>query len=172
VLDTAVASLETIIEESGAVIERPVALPEVSGDPTLLAMLWQNLIGNAVKFRAPDRAPVVRITVDEERTDGMWRLCVVDNGIGIPPEFAEKVFVIFQRLHGRDAYAGTGIGLAICKRIVEHHGGEISLDTAYAGGARVCFTLPGTDEGEQADETASPGASTSAASVDAEGIPA
>jgi signal transduction histidine kinase len=72
----------------------------------------------------------------------MWRFCVEDNGIGIPPEFAEKVFVIFQRLHGRDAYPGTGIGLAICRRIVEHHGGQIGLDPAYAGGTRICFTLP------------------------------
>ena len=63
----------------------------------------------------------------------MWQVCVADNGIGIAPEFAEKVFVIFQRLHGRDAYPGTGIGLALCKRIIEHHGGSISLDTSYSG---------------------------------------
>jgi signal transduction histidine kinase len=147
VLDTAIASLSTVIEETGAVMERPEQLPEVVGDPTLLAMLWQNLIGNGIKFRSPDRAPVVRITAEAE-PDGMWQLGVADNGIGIPLQFAEKVFVIFQRLHGRDAYSGTGIGLALCKRIVEHHGGQIGLDTAYAGGTRVCFTLPGIETPE------------------------
>ncbi len=155
-LDTAIAAVGTSIEEAGAVIEPPEHLPEVMGDPTLLAMLWQNLISNAIKFRAPDRAPVVRITATEE-PDGTWRLCVTDNGIGIAPEFAEKVFVIFQRLNTREAYAGTGIGLALCKRIVEHYGGEIGIDTAYAGGTRICFTLPGIDPvvPDQAGETAS-----------------
>ena len=146
-LDTAIGDLAVVIDDSGAVIERPGQLPEVLGDPTLLAMLWQNLLGNGIKFRVPGRDPVVRITVAGE-PDGMWQFCVEDNGIGIAPEFAEKVFVIFQRLHSRESYAGTGIGLALCKRIVERHGGEISLDTAYAGGARVCFTLPGIKSAE------------------------
>ena len=180
VLDNAIASLGTVIEESGAAIERPAQLPEVIGDPTMLAMLWQNLISNGIKFRAPDRVPAIAITVDEQ-PDGMLQFCVADNGIGIPPEFAEKVFVIFQRLHGRSAYAGTGIGLALCKRIVEHHGGEISLDTAYADGARVCFTLPGIDlpkpapaaEPVSADETSTTGAALlGTVSTSAEGIPA
>jgi signal transduction histidine kinase len=140
-LDAATTALGAAIEDSGAVIERPEQLPEVMGDPTLLAMVWQNLIANAIKFRAADRPPVVRITVDRQ-TEGMWRICVADNGIGIAPEFAEKVFVIFQRLHGRDAYPGTGIGLALCRRIIEHHGGSISLDTSYPDGTRICFTLP------------------------------
>jgi len=167
VLDTALAGLGTIIEESGAVIERPEFMPEVMGDPTLLAMLWQNLIGNGIKFRAPHRSPAVQITVDPG-PDGMWQFCVADNGIGIPPEFAEKVFVIFQRLHGRSAYAGTGIGLALCKRIVEHHGGAISLDNAYADGTRVCFTLPGTEpaEPDQSAKHASDGAATNSAASD------
>ncbi len=146
-LDTAIAAVGTAIEESGAVIELPEQLPDVMGDPTLLTMLWQNLIGNAIKFRAPDRPPVVRITAAEE-PDGKWQFCVVNNGIGIAPEFAEKVFIIFQRLHGREAYPGTGIGLALCKRIVEHHGGDISLDTDYTGGTRICFTLPRIDPAE------------------------
>ena len=147
VLDTAIADLAVVIEDTGAVIERPEQLPEVLGDPTLLAMLWQNLIGNGIKFRVPGRDPVVRITA-AAGPGGRWQFCVEDNGIGIAPEFAEKVFVIFQRLHGRDSYPGTGIGLALCKRIVEQHGGEISVDTAYADGARVCFTLPGTEPAE------------------------
>jgi signal transduction histidine kinase len=106
-LDAAIMALGAAIEDSGAVIEPPEHLPEVMGDPTLVAMVWQNLIANAIKFRVPDRSPVVRITVAEEPA-GPWQFCVADNGIGIPSEFAEKVFVIFQRLHGRDAYPGTG----------------------------------------------------------------
>ena len=102
-LDTAIGDLAVVIEDSGAVIERPGQLPEVLGDPTLLAMLWQNLLGNGIKFRVPGRDPVVRITVAGE-PDGMWQFCVEDNGIGIAPEFAEKVFVIFQRLHSRESY--------------------------------------------------------------------
>ena len=78
---------------------------------------------------------------------------VADNGIGVAPEFAEKVFVIFQRLHGREAYPGTGIGLALCRRIVEHHGGTMCMDPAYSGGTRVCFTLPAP-----ADPAGQPGA--------------
>jgi len=165
-LDGAVAALAAKIEESGATIERPARLPEVTGDPTLLTMLWQNLIGNAIKFQVAGRAPVVRITVSAE-PGGPWSLCVEDNGIGIGPEFAEKIFVIFQRLHGRDSFPGTGIGLAICKRIVEYHGGDISLDTSHADGARFCFTLPRAEPAEpggHADRGATP--------TSAEGIPA
>ncbi|WP_412126513.1 sensor histidine kinase [Streptomyces xinghaiensis] len=142
-LDRALANLSTAIEESGARVERPETLPEVTGDPTTLAMLWQNLVGNAVKFRSPDRVPEVTITAEQSGEDGEWRFCVTDNGIGIPPEFSEKVFIIFQRLHGRETYTGTGIGLALCKKIVEHHGGRITLDTDRAEGTRICFTLPG-----------------------------
>ncbi len=143
-LDTALSALSVAIEDADAVIERPEQLPEVIGDPTLLAMLWQNLIGNAIKFRAPGRPPVVQITA-AARPDGSWEFAVTDNGIGIPPEFADKVFVIFQRLHGRGVYPGTGIGLALCKRIVEQHGGEMRLDTTYADGTRIAFTLPAAD---------------------------
>ena len=140
-LDAAVTALSAAIEETGAVIERPGPLPEVMGDPTLLGMLWQNLIGNAIKFRAPDRPPVIGVTAAAQ-PDGGWQIGVADNGIGIPAEFAEKIFVIFQRLHGRDAYPGTGIGLALCKRIIEQHGGQMYLDTTYEDGTRIYFTLP------------------------------
>ena len=163
-LATAIAAVGTAIEESGAAIDPPGQLPEVMGDPTLLAMLWQNLIANAIKFRAPDRPPVVRITAAEAPA-GKWQFCVIDNGIGIAPEFAEKVFVIFQRLHGRESYPGTGIGLALCKRIVEHHGGEITIDTGYAGGTRICFTLPRIEPDQ-------PGHADEKSSLSAEGIPA
>ncbi|MGP4056221.1 sensor histidine kinase [Mycobacterium sp. 4D054] len=156
VLDTALGNLSTAVEESGAVIQRPAGgLPTVKGDPTLLTMLWQNLVGNAVKFRREGVAPRVVIDVVREVADGdgnqadNWSFTVTDNGIGIAPEFADKVFVIFQRLHGRDAYTGTGIGLALCKKIVEHHGGAIWIDTAHTGGTRFHFTLPIT-----ADDTA------------------
>jgi signal transduction histidine kinase len=134
------SDLAARLEDTGAVIECPVDLPVVYGDPMLLSMLWQNLITNAVKFRKPDVAP--RIVLGAERDDGDWLFTVRDNGIGIEPQFHEKVFVIFQRLHPRDVYPGTGIGLAICKRIVEHHGGRIWLDPDCEDGARVCFTLP------------------------------
>ena len=167
-LDAAISALQTAIEESGAVIERPGPLPEVLGDATLLAMLWQNLIGNGIKFRAPDRRPQIRITASGAAED-MWQFCITDNGIGIPAEFREKVFIIFQRLHGRDAYPGTGIGLAICKRIVEHHGGQIHLDSGYTGGTRICFTLPriGPADPDRASENSD---TSSASATSTEGI--
>ncbi|MDI6102365.1 ATP-binding protein [Actinoplanes sp. NEAU-A12] len=130
------------IEQNGAGIDCP-ELPTVPGDPTLLMMLWQNLFSNAVKFRHPDRQPHVTVTATSEGE--LWTFTVRDNGIGIDPQFAEKIFVIFQRLHGREQYTGTGIGLAICKRVVEHHGGTIRLDTSHDGGAGFVFTLPGPD---------------------------
>ena len=157
-LDGALGNLSTAVEESEAVIVRPAdGLPTIKGDPTLLAMLWQNLIGNAVKFRRDGVAPRIVIecapSVDGTGTgDGReWSFTLTDNGIGIAPEFADKVFIIFQRLHGRDAYTGTGIGLALCKKIVEHHGGNIWIDTTYTEGTRFRFTLP-----VGADDTADP----------------
>ncbi|MFD9871107.1 ATP-binding protein [Streptomyces niveus] len=141
-LDRALRNVSVSVEETGAVVERPAELPEVMGDPTLLTMLWQNLLGNAVKFRHPDRAPHITVAVDRAEGADSWTFSVTDNGIGIPEEFAEKVFIIFQRLHARDAYAGTGIGLSLCKKVVEHSGGHIWIDTAHTGGARIAFTLP------------------------------
>jgi signal transduction histidine kinase len=144
-LDAALDNLATAIEESAAqFVRRGQPLPEVVGDPTLLTMLWQNLIGNAIKFRHADRASRVEIDCAPGVGDheGQWFVTVTDNGIGIPPEFVEKVFVIFQRLHSRDAYTGTGIGLAVCKKIVELHGGSIGIDTATGIGARLWFTMP------------------------------
>ncbi|WP_097972739.1 ATP-binding protein [Streptomyces sp. gb14] len=139
-LDRALGNLAAAVEESGAVVERPEELPELVGDATALTMVWQNLVGNAVKFRHPDRPP--RITVECEREDENWHLTVSDNGIGIAPEFADKVFVIFQRLHGRDEYDGTGIGLALCRKIIEFHGGRIWLEPEPGEGTRIHFTLP------------------------------
>nr|WP_324610045.1 ATP-binding protein [Streptomyces sp. NRRL F-4428] len=143
-LDRALRNLAAAVEESGAEITRPERLPEVVGDPTLLTMLWQNLVGNAVKFRSPERAPRVEVAVADgpEAEAGFHTFTVTDNGIGVPAEFAEKVFVIFQRLHGREVYGGTGIGLSLCKKIVEHAGGRIRIDTGHRDGTRIVFTLP------------------------------
>ncbi|MER6443788.1 sensor histidine kinase [Streptomyces venezuelae] len=143
-LDRALKNLATAVEESGAEITRPERLPDVVGDPTLLTMLWQNLVGNAVKFRSPDRAPRVEVAVADgpDAEPGFHTFTVTDNGIGVPAEFAEKVFVIFQRLHGRETYGGTGIGLSLCKKIVEHAGGRILIDTEHREGTRIVFTLP------------------------------
>jgi signal transduction histidine kinase len=115
-------------------------LPTVEGEEPLLTTLFINLIGNSLKFRRPGVPPVIRITA--EREDKEWQLTVRDNGIGIESEFADKVFVIFQRLHARDAYEGTGIGLAIVKKIVEYHGGRIWLDLDTPEGTSINFTLP------------------------------
>ncbi|GAA2875950.1 histidine kinase [Actinoplanes cyaneus] len=139
VLDRVEETLAESIEETEARIVRP-RLPVVAGDVTLLTMLWQNLLGNAIKFRRPDEAPHVEITATA--TGSEWTFSVSDHGIGIDPEFADKIFVIFQRLHSRERYEGTGIGLAICKKVVEHHGGTIELDSSYTQGARLVFTLP------------------------------
>ncbi len=144
-LDAGLANLAAAIEESDVEIVRPKQpLPRIIGDPMLLTMLWQNLIGNAVKFRRPDRRPRVVVECEEGTGDreNEWLLSLSDNGIGIAEEFTEKVFIIFQRLHGREVYSGTGVGLALCKKIVEHHGGTIWIDTSYTEGTRLQFTLP------------------------------
>jgi len=149
VLDRVLDSLAMRIEETGATVSQPpLPLPVVPGDATLLTQLWQNLIGNALKFHRPGTPPQVTITAE---LDGeLWTFTVRDNGIGIDSEFADKIFVIFQRLHPRDVYTGTGIGLAISKKIVEYHGGTIRLDTDYTEGASLIFTLPAkTADGTQ-----------------------
>ncbi|MEU1365497.1 CHASE3 domain-containing protein [Streptomyces sp. NPDC005803] len=148
-LDRALVNLTLVIEESGTTVVRTDPLPEVNGDATTLAMVWQNLLGNAVKFRRPDEPCV--ITVGCTREGDFWHFTVTDNGIGIAPEFAEKVFVIFQRLHARDEYDGTGIGLALCRKIIEFHGGRIWLDPEPRVGARIHFCLPAEAEASPAE---------------------
>jgi light-regulated signal transduction histidine kinase (bacteriophytochrome) len=106
--------------------------------------LFGNLIGNALKYRS-ELEPRITVTADDE--DGLASFAVADNGIGIDPQYADRIFVIFQRLHLRDQYGGTGIGLAMCKKIVEFHGGRIWLDTTYQPGARFRFTLPRGEAG-------------------------
>jgi signal transduction histidine kinase len=142
VASTAVSDLSSVIEEAGAVVIIG-ALPTVVGDRSLLASLYQNLVANAVKFRHPDRR--ARVELGARASEDGWELWCADNGIGIEPRHADRVFLVFQRLHSRDAYAGTGIGLALCRKIVEHHGGEIWIDTDDAVGELgtiVRWTLP------------------------------
>jgi light-regulated signal transduction histidine kinase (bacteriophytochrome) len=115
-------------------------LPTVRGEETLLTTLFTNLIGNAVKFRTPGTK--AEISISARRVGANWEIVCADNGIGIEREYAEKVFVIFQRLHPRDAYPGTGIGLAVAKKIVEYHGGDIWIDTEQPAGTTIRFTLP------------------------------
>ncbi|WP_414652291.1 sensor histidine kinase [Ideonella sp.] len=138
VVDTALGYLRLAIEESGARIEVG-ALPQVNGDATQLVQLMQNLIGNAIKFRG-EAAP--RIGIEAHPEGEAWHVTVRDNGIGIEAAYFERIFVLFQRLHGRGAYPGTGIGLALCKRIVERHGGRIWPESVPGQGSAFHFTLP------------------------------
>jgi signal transduction histidine kinase len=137
-LAQAVANLDLSIRESGAVV-RHDGLPTVIGNPSLLTQLFQNLIGNAIKFRSADR-PEIRVSAG--RRGDEWLFSIQDNGIGIAPQYAERIFVIFQRLHGRSEYPGTGVGLAICKRIVTRHGGRIWVESQPGRGSTFYFTLP------------------------------
>jgi light-regulated signal transduction histidine kinase (bacteriophytochrome) len=126
------------LRESGATIESD-GLPVVHGERSLLVSLLQNLVANAIKFRASQ--PLL-VRVQARRAGEFWELSCADNGIGVEPQYAERIFAIFQRLHAKEAYEGTGIGLALSRKIVEYHGGRIWLDTDYQGGACVRFTLP------------------------------
>jgi hypothetical protein len=141
-VETAIDNLEAAIRDVGASID-VAPLPTVKGDGVLLASLWQNLIGNSLKFHGEDR---LSVSIDFRRLGDAYEFSISDNGIGIEQRFAEKVFVIFQRLHGREAYEGTGIGLALCQKIVEFHGGRIWLDVTNHTGTRICFTLPVPEE--------------------------
>lgn len=137
-LSSALLSLDLIIKENNASVEC-TELPKVYGNSVLLTQLFQNLIHNAIKFKSSE-LPVVKINY--EKKDGEIIFSVTDNGIGIQKEYYEKIFVIFQRLHDKQEYPGTGIGLAICKRIVEFHGGSIWLDSEVNKGTTFYFSLP------------------------------
>ena len=136
-------NLKPSIDQAGGVVTYE-SLPVVTGDPAQLSLLLQNLISNAVKFHG-ERAPQIRVAA--QRQDHEWRFAVADNGIGIAPEYFERIFIIFQRLHTRRAYPGTGIGLAICKKIVERHGGRIWVESEPGQGSAFYFTIP--DHGEK-----------------------
>ncbi len=145
VVDQVLADLGAAIEDEHAVVTRG-DLPTVLGDAGQLSQLFQNLIGNAIKFHG-ERAP--RVAVAAERRDDEWLFTVRDNGIGIEPEYADRIFVIFQRLHSRAEYPGTGIGLAICKKIVERHGGRIWMESTPGEGTTFYFTLPAIERGSR-----------------------
>jgi PAS domain S-box-containing protein len=152
ILTSALANLKLAIEEAGATVTHD-PLPEIISDPVQLTQLFQNLIGNALKFRGKD-APRIHVAVERRaRADAAtlnvppyeWIFRVSDNGIGIEPQYYERIFVIFQRLHTQDKYPGTGIGLAICKKIVERHGGRIWLESRLGEGTTFFFALPALD---------------------------
>ncbi len=133
----AMYNLKLAIEDAQAAVAH-TNLPPVKGDPVQLTQVFQNLIGNAIKFRG--NAPP-EITVGAEERDGEWLFYVRDNGIGIESKYFERIFEIFQRLHSRQEYSGTGIGLAIVKRIIERHGGKIWVESVPGKGSTFFFTL-------------------------------
>jgi PAS domain S-box-containing protein len=139
-LDRVLSNLRGAIEQSHGTVTVGV-LPEVEGDPTQLAQIFQNLIGNALKFHGPN-PPHVQVTAVRDGTN--WKFAVKDDGIGIAPEYQDRIFVIFQRLHSREEYPGTGIGLAIVRKVVERHGGRIWVESSGkpGEGTSFLFTLP------------------------------
>jgi signal transduction histidine kinase len=143
----ALQNLAVSLQESGAVANQST-LPVVHSDRTQLLQLFQNLIGNAIKFRGKE--PLV-VTVSAERKEKEWEFAVADNGIGIAPEHNEVIFSIFQRLHTRTEYPGNGVGLAICKKIVEQHGGRIWVDSEPGKGSTFRFTLPAVSADDKKD---------------------
>jgi light-regulated signal transduction histidine kinase (bacteriophytochrome) len=137
-LDQACKLLETTVSESEAAVTSD-PLPQIRADEHLMIQLFQNLISNAVKYRS-ERKPEIHVGVTRER--GQWVFSVQDNGIGIETKYLERIFVIFQRLHSRDKHPGTGIGLAICKKVVERHGGRIWAESEVGKGTTIYFTIP------------------------------
>ena len=136
--DTALLNLKAAIEESGANITCD-PLPTVHADKTQLTQLFQNLIANAIKFRGK-KSPKIHVSARQDRN--AWIFSVRDDGIGIEPQYADRIFLIFQRLHGPGEYSGTGIGLAVCKKIIERHGGRIWVESVPGAGATFYFALP------------------------------
>ena len=136
-------SLQTSIEETGAQvsIER---MPTIMADETQMLQLFQNLLANAIKFRKKDQIPQIDIGV--KKTVSEWQFTLSDNGIGIDPQFFDRIFVLFQRLHGKEKYSGTGLGLALSKRIVERHGGRIWVESELDQGSCFYFTIPNKPE--------------------------
>lgn len=142
ILEMARMNLKMAIEDTGARLTSD-SLPTVMGDQTQLMQLFQNLIANAIKF-TKDKVPEIHIGVQRDKAG--WLFSVADNGIGMDPRYKERIFTIFQRLHAREEYSGTGIGLAVCKRIVERHGGRIWVESEPGEGSTFFFTLPETGD--------------------------
>ncbi|MCE3221897.1 MAG: putative Sensor histidine kinase with region [Nitrospira sp.] len=147
-LNYALDNLRNAAHESGAMVTHD-PLPTVTGDEKQLAQLLQNLLSNALKFRGPEPP---RIHVSAERVDEEWLFSIRDNGIGLDPQYADRIFVIFQRLHNRQDYPGTGIGLAICKKIVERHGGRIWVASEPGKGATFYFTIRNCEQDHDTDQ--------------------
>ena len=150
VFETAVSNLETAITETEARVTHD-PLPTVMADGRQLVQAFQNLIANGIKFRR-EEPPQIHVTAKQEENE--WVFSIRDNGIGIDEQYAERIFVIFQRLHTRTEYAGTGIGLAICKKIVERHGGRIWLESNVGEGTAFYFTIPERTERHAGDDDA------------------
>ncbi len=140
--DNALKNLRLAISDTNTLVTKD-DLPMIWGDIGQLKMLFQNLIGNAIKYGDLKKNNQIHVSV--ERINDMWQFCVKDNGIGIQPEYFERIFVIFKRLHGAQEYDGTGIGLALCKRVIDTHGGEIWVESEYGQGSRFYFSLQASD---------------------------
>ena len=141
------AALENLREpvESSNALVRVETLPTVLADTAQLTQLFQNLIGNAIKYRN-ERQPEIRVAAKPNGNE--WTFSVQDNGIGIEPQYSERIFQMFQRLHTRGEYSGTGIGLALCKKIVERHGGKIWVESQPGHGSTFLFTIPWSERTE------------------------
>jgi light-regulated signal transduction histidine kinase (bacteriophytochrome) len=139
-VDEVMTNLSQAIQESKAVVTRD-PLATVKADRTQLLQVFQNLISNGIKYRS-QRTPKIHVGIEDRGNE--WLFIVRDNGIGIAPQYAERIFRIFQRLHTRKEYSGTGIGLAICKKIIERHGGRIWVESELEEGSTFNFTLPKT----------------------------
>lgn len=144
ILADALANLAGTIEETQAEVQA-ADLPTLVCDASQMAQVFQNLVGNAVKFRRPGTRPVVRVSAS--RSDTGWTIAVRDNGIGIAPKYFDRIFQMFQRLHGRGEYPGTGIGLPLCRKIVERHGGTMHVASEPDRGTTFSFTLPDAPPG-------------------------
>jgi light-regulated signal transduction histidine kinase (bacteriophytochrome) len=142
-LEQALVNLGGAIEASGALVTHD-PLPTVLADEMQLTQLFQNLVGNAIKYQSPG---VPKVHIAAAKNGGKkWSFSVQDNGVGIDPQYFEKIFGMFQRLHKRDEFAGTGIGLAFCKKIIERHGGNISVESQLGQGSTFRFALAGSGE--------------------------
>jgi light-regulated signal transduction histidine kinase (bacteriophytochrome) len=137
-LDEALSNLQAPIEEAGAAVTRS-EMPSIPADAIQMARLFQNLVGNSIKYRHPDGTP--EVSISSESRSGEWLFCVKDSGVGIEAQYAEKVFGIFKRSHGRDN-PGTAMGLAICRKIVTHHGGGIRIESTPGEGSAFWFSIP------------------------------